>query len=178
MIKHGILSRRKNGHTDAQGSLIFRFYVEVKRSHGDPLSASMAIVEMCSTSLLPALDLSRVKKLNSIPFSFRALEAAYQSSMVRSLQSITCPGPRTLLAFVLNCDRMFHPTVGLLLELSQLLRSQETPQVSTPVAKEKVSSGIKMILSKQSVKRADVRKAMDKSSSRLDASSHRHDHLR
>lgn len=169
IIKHGILSRRKAGHTDSSGSLIFKFTLQTGKPTVDSQFPSLSLVELSSGALVGGVQKSRVKKTTEVPWALRVVEAAYDGSLVRSIVRILSPTSKSAFCFLFNHAQIETQASDSLLQLSQIIMEGEpSPSLSSVAAKEKVSSGIKLILSKKSAKKSDQKKAGDKTSSRLE----------
>ena len=164
---------------DGQGTLIFKFIVQPKNSTSELLAATLSLVEMTSSSVKKTLDTSKIKKIASIPYNFRVLDAVYQGGLMRSLQTILQPTQKTCFAYIFNVTGCEDVSSDCLLQVSQLMREQETiTGQSNLLAKDRVSSGIKMILSKKSANKGDSKLIGDKQTSIKEEIVHKKQHLR
>jgi hypothetical protein len=169
VIKHGVVSRRKAGHCDASGSLIFKFSLLLGRQITEMVPPSLSLVELSSGSLLGGFQKVRVKKGMDIPWTLRALEAVYDGSVVKGLARLLLPSSKTSFCFLFNHTQTDDEAADSLLELSQFINESEpTPALGAISTRDKVSSGIKLILSKKSAKKSDQKRQGDKTSSRIE----------
>lgn len=169
IIKHALIGRRKTGFSEENGSLVFKFTLQYEKlAQGGP-NSSVYLVELSSEGLLNSLQKSRVKKAQDIPWGLRVLEAAYESNLVKALCKLIPATSKSSFCFLFNDAQTDDQASETLLQLSQFINEGESSSLSTTaVVKEKVSSGIKLILSKKSAKKSDQKKTGDKTASRIE----------
>lgn len=167
-----MIGRRKTPIPDGNGSLVFKFTLIQGRSTIEQSFPSLSLVELSSEALLDSFQKTRVKRVQEIPWGIRALEASYDGNLVKSMIKLLFLDQKTTFCYIFNDAQTEEKTADSLLQLSQFLVDGESTPVLTPIAvKEKVSSGIKLILSKKSAKKSDHKKAIDKTSSRIEENS-------
>lgn len=173
------MSRRKIGQTDSNGTLIFRFTLNLGKSGSSVPGPSLSLVEFSSSSLLGCLQKNRIKKNTEFPLCLRALEAAYDSSLVKRLIRVLNPSPKTSFCYIINFAQVEDEAAESLLQMSQLLNEQEIiQQAPSFLAKDQLSSGIKLILSKKSAKKSDQKKGRDRTPSRVEDNPRKKEHFR
>lgn len=156
-------------YSEASGTLVFKFTLQQARSSTETAFTSLYLVELSSEALLDSLQKSKVKKTQEIPWGLRALEAAYDGNLMKALAKLLAPSLKSNFCFLFNHAQTEQDAGETLLQLSQFINEGESnPVLGSAAGKDKVSSGIKLILSKKSAKKSDQKKTGDKTSSRVE----------
>jgi hypothetical protein len=87
--------------------------------------------------------------------------------------------PKTSFCYIINFAQVEDEAAESLLQMSQLLNEQEIiQQAPSFLAKDQLSSGIKLILSKKSAKKSDQKKGRDRTPSRVEDNPRKKEHFR